>query len=69
MDQETAATHEQISAEVPQTGAERWQDQVDYREWLSKANGSKAALGAAVGIGSAALLAALLWQRRGRSEG
>lgn len=64
MDQETAATHEQISAEVRQTGA----DQVDYREWLSKANGSKAALGAA-GIGSAALLAALLWQRRGRRDG
>jgi hypothetical protein len=38
------------------------------RETFDRATESKVALGAAVGIGSAALLAALLFTRRGRKE-
>ena len=47
----------------PETADQGWADRA--RETFDRATESKVALGAAVGIGSAALLAALLFARRG----
>lgn len=49
-----------------ETEDETWADQA--RETFDRVKDSRVALGAAVGIGSAALLAALLFARRGKSN-
>ena len=55
---------DQISASgQPETADQSWADRA--RNGFDRATESKVALGAAVGIGSAALLAALLFARRG----
>ena len=60
------ATREADSSEAARTDTETWVDQA--RETFDRVKGSKVALGAAVGIGSAALLAALLYARRDRHD-
>lgn len=50
----------------PETGDGSWAGRA--RETFDRATESKMALGAAVGIGSAAILAALLFTRRGRKQ-
>jgi hypothetical protein len=54
------------SSEAARPANETWADQA--RETFDRVKDSKVALGAAVGIGSAALLAALLFARRGKSN-
>jgi len=54
-------------ARAPDEGSDQsWTDRA--RETFDRATESKVALGAAVGIGSAALLAALLFTRRGNGK-
>jgi hypothetical protein len=50
----------------PETADQSWAGRA--RDTFDRASESKVALGAAVGIGSAALLAALLFTRRGRKQ-
>jgi predicted cobalt transporter CbtA len=64
-----ASARDQDEAAAPSASPEAAADQSwtgRARETFDRASESKVALGAAVGIGSAALLAALLFTRRGR---
>lgn len=60
------SVREVSSSEAARTETETWIGQA--RDTFERVKGSKVALGAAVGIGSAALLAALLYSRRGRDQ-
>ena len=62
---ETASSAKDGEAEGSEEG-QSWTGRA--REAFDQAKESKVAIGAAIGIGSAALLAALLYARRGRSE-
>jgi hypothetical protein len=73
---DTGAGPEAAPADRGAAGADGAQSGTAGRSWgglardtFDRATESKAALGAAVGIGSAALLAAVLFARRGRKEG
>jgi hypothetical protein len=72
---DTGAGSEAAAADRGAAGAGGEQSETAGRSWggrardtFDRATESKAALGAAVGIGSAALLAAVLFARRGRKE-
>jgi hypothetical protein len=72
---DTGAESEAAGADRGAAGSDGGQTETAGRSWggrardtFDRATESKAALGAAVGIGSAALLAALLFTRRGRKE-
>jgi uncharacterized membrane protein len=66
--QASAADQDEAAAPgaSPEPADQSWTGRA--RETFDRATESKVALGAAVGIGSAALLAALLFTRRGRKE-
>jgi hypothetical protein len=66
-DESATARSEAVAQDAGTQAADRsWAERA--RDGFDRATESKAALGAAVGIGSAALLAALLYTRRGRKQ-